>query len=297
MRFHEQTPYTVDGTMRFWVGMVESRNDPLQQGRVQVRIEGFHTDDISLIPTETLPWATPLNPINSASVSGVGFSPTGMMEGTMVMGFWGDFPDCQNPIILGTLNLQEGFGGGLFNSYDNSIGDLSDIGPGTINPTGDGPKWLQIARGELKKGVREIPGSRHNPEVLKYGRDLGFTTDDSSHPWCAAFVRWCLKESGVSVQGVTGGSKSFQHSPAYERIAQPLYGCVAVKNRAGGKPWQGHAGFWVGRKAGKDLYIGGNQGNRVSIGAFSIHQHFGYFWPKGVSKNQANSTGSGNTSN
>ena len=299
MRSHNQVPYTQDGTMRWFIGMVESRNDPLQMGRVQVRIIGYHTDDKDLIPTEKLPWASPLNPINSASVSGVGTSPTGMMEGTMIAGFWGDYPDCQIPIVLGTFNLQEGFGGGLggglFNPYDNLIGDNSDIGPGTISPTGDGPKWLQIARGELQKGVREWPGARHNPEVMKYGKEVGFTTDDKNHPWCAAFVRWCLKKSGVSVSGLTGAAKSVSKSPAFERIQQPLYGCVATKNRSSpnAKPWQGHVGFWVGRKGGSDLYLGGNQGNKVSIAPQRTRHHHGYWWPKGQPKSLANNTGGG----
>lgn len=300
MKFnHNQKPYTLDGTMKFWVGMVESRNDPLQMGRVQVRVVGYHTDDKTLIPTESLPWATPLNPINSASMSGVGTSPTGMMEGTMVMGFWADAPDNQIPIVLGTMNLQEGFGGGLggglFNPYNNNIGDFSNIGPGTISPTGDGPPWLQVARGELAKGVREIKGPRHAPEVMKYGRDLGFTTDDKSHPWCAAFTRWCLKSSNINVSGLTGMAKSVMSSSAYERISEPLYGCVAVRHSNRG-PASGHVGFWVGRKGGTDSYLGGNQRNRVSIAPFGLNKHAGYYWPVGVPKDLANNTG-GETNN
>jgi uncharacterized protein (TIGR02594 family) len=301
MKSHFQIPYTQDGTMRFFIGMVESRNDPLQMGRVQVRIFGFHPDN-GKIPTEHLPWASPLNPINSASLSGVGTSPTGMMEGTMVCGFWGDWPDCQVPIILGTFNLQEGFGGGLgggmTNPYNNNIGDFSDIGPGTITPSGDGPPWLQVARGELNKGIVEFAGSASNPEILKYGREDGMTTDGSSHPWCGVFVKWCCKAAGLDVTGLTAGSKSVSTSPAFEQIAQPIYGCIATKNRANAKPWQGHVGFWVGRKGGSDLYLGGNQGRdgAVSISSQSLNWHHGYWWPKGHSKELANNT-SGDVAN
>ena len=33
----------------FYTGVVEDRQDPLEVGRVRVRIYGLHTDDLSLI--------------------------------------------------------------------------------------------------------------------------------------------------------------------------------------------------------------------------------------------------------
>ena len=85
-------------------GVVEDRNDPLNIGRVRVRCFGIHTDDKSLIPTDQLPWAQPVMPFNSASISGVGVSPTGPVEGTWVFGLFLDGSEQQQPVILGTLN-------------------------------------------------------------------------------------------------------------------------------------------------------------------------------------------------
>ena len=45
-----------DGFIWF-IGVVEDRNDPLELGRVRVRCLGYHTDDLSAIPTSSLPWA------------------------------------------------------------------------------------------------------------------------------------------------------------------------------------------------------------------------------------------------
>ena len=39
----------------------------------------------SILPTEDLPWAVIMQPVNSAAVSGIGISPTGIVEG---MEFW-----------------------------------------------------------------------------------------------------------------------------------------------------------------------------------------------------------------
>lgn len=84
-------------------GVVEDRHDPLHIGRVRVRCFGIHTEDKSLIPTDQLPWAQPVMPFTSASISGVGTSPTGPVEGSWVFGLFLDGSEMQQPIILGTL--------------------------------------------------------------------------------------------------------------------------------------------------------------------------------------------------
>ena len=86
----------------WFYGVVEDRKDPLFLGRVKVRCIGFHTDDKTLIPTEDLPWADVIQPITSAAISGIGTTPTGLVEGTHVLGFFRDGQEAQEPVILGT---------------------------------------------------------------------------------------------------------------------------------------------------------------------------------------------------
>jgi len=88
---------------QWFVGVVEDRNDPKTLGRVRVRCLGYHTEDLVKLPTADLPWAHPMNPITSATVSGVGQSPLGVVEGTWVIGFFTDGPTAQQPMIIGTL--------------------------------------------------------------------------------------------------------------------------------------------------------------------------------------------------
>ena len=88
---------------QWFVGVVEDRNDPKTLGRVRVRCLGYHTEDLVKLPTADLPWAHPMNPITSATVSGVGQSPLGVVEGTWVVGFFTDGPTAQQPMIMGTL--------------------------------------------------------------------------------------------------------------------------------------------------------------------------------------------------
>lgn len=85
-----------------YTGVVENRKDPLKLGRCQVRVVGIHTHDKTVLPTAELPWAYPLQTINSAAISGIGQSPVGVVEGTWVVVMFRD-DDNQQPIILGSI--------------------------------------------------------------------------------------------------------------------------------------------------------------------------------------------------
>jgi hypothetical protein len=87
----------------WYFGVVEDRNDPLTLGRCKVRIFGVHPDDKTLVPTEDLPWAMPVQPITSAATAGVGTAPVGPIVGTHVVGFFADGYDRQIPFMLGTI--------------------------------------------------------------------------------------------------------------------------------------------------------------------------------------------------
>jgi hypothetical protein len=88
---------------QWFVGVVEDRSDPQTLGRLRVRCLGYHTEGLDKLPTSDLPWAHVMNPITSATVSGLGQSPLGAVEGTWVVGFFQDGADAQQPIIIGTL--------------------------------------------------------------------------------------------------------------------------------------------------------------------------------------------------
>ena len=88
---------------QWFVGVVEDRQDPQKLGRVRVRCLGYHTEVHEDLKTADLPWAHPMNPITSATVSGIGQTPLGPVEGTWVVGFFSDAGEAQQPIIMGTL--------------------------------------------------------------------------------------------------------------------------------------------------------------------------------------------------
>lgn len=83
----------------FFYGIVEDRNDPLQVGRVRVRVHGVHTDDKKLISSADLPWSQVLIPTTSAGLSGFGHG-HGLVEGTTVFGMFRD-DERQDFLVLG----------------------------------------------------------------------------------------------------------------------------------------------------------------------------------------------------
>lgn len=104
-----------DQGLKWWIGVVEDREDPKLIGRVRVRIYNVHPfkengdpDKVS-VPTAHLPWALCLNSVVSAGIfsspitDGVGISPVGLMLGSTVVGFFADGNDCQIPIVMGSI--------------------------------------------------------------------------------------------------------------------------------------------------------------------------------------------------
>lgn len=81
----------------WWIGVVEDRTDPLNLGRCRVRIFGAHTDNLQELPTNSLPWATPLYPVNSSNSFGT------PQEGDYVFGFFMDGLSKQVPTMLGVF--------------------------------------------------------------------------------------------------------------------------------------------------------------------------------------------------
>jgi len=151
------------GNFVWWQGVVEDRIDPLKLGRCRVRILGYHTDnkvDGIGIPTDHLPWATPVQPITSAAMNGIGTTPMGPVEGTWVFGFFRDGENAQEPVIMGT------FGG--------KPEDQANPKLGFNDPDGIYPLTTHLNEPDTNRLAR---GSGEIPVPLK--SDDGKTSEDS----------------------------------------------------------------------------------------------------------------------
>lgn len=88
----------------WWLGTVENSDDrDAKLGRVRVKILGFHDP---YEKPENLPWALVLQPTTNPAVSGVGNAANSLKAGSFVMGFFLDYPDCQQPVVLGSFYSQ-----------------------------------------------------------------------------------------------------------------------------------------------------------------------------------------------
>jgi len=134
------------------------------------------------------------------------------------------------------------------------------------------PRWLTEARKYI--GTKEIPGVKHESLIVSWWKAIkrgGIKSDEV--PWCAAFVGAMLESVGIQ-------SSRFESAKSYLSwgvpLEEPQVGCVVVFTRDGG----GHVGFVVGRdKYNRLIVLGGNQGNAVTIAAFSRDRVSGYRWP------------------
>jgi len=124
--------------MKTYYGVVESRADPKELGRLRVRVLGLHTEDKTQLPTSDLPWATVIT--HDGAMSGLGTTPSFFVEGTWVLvGFFDK--DRQEPYILGGLP-------GIPDTAVNTTVGFND-------PNGTYPKTLNVsdvhenARGSL----------------------------------------------------------------------------------------------------------------------------------------------------
>ncbi len=85
-----------------YFGVVENRSDPLELGRCQVRVVGLHTHDKNLLPTSDLPWCASMQPVTSAAMNGIGYTPLGPVEGSSVVVMYLD-DSYQQGIMLGAV--------------------------------------------------------------------------------------------------------------------------------------------------------------------------------------------------
>ena len=87
----------------WFFGIVEDISDPLESGRVRVRCHGWHSTNTSVLPTADLPWAQMMQPVTSAASGNIGSTPTGIIVGSWVMGFFLDGEGASMPLVMGTL--------------------------------------------------------------------------------------------------------------------------------------------------------------------------------------------------
>ena len=95
------TSFIGNDDFKWWLGTVKNADDKdAKLGRVKVNILGYHRPDEK---PSNLPWAIVSGPTTSPGVHGAGSAGAQLKAGSFVIGFFLDYPDCQQPVVLGTL--------------------------------------------------------------------------------------------------------------------------------------------------------------------------------------------------
>lgn len=184
------------------------------------------------------------------------------------------------------------------------------------------PPWLKTAYGEI--GQAQVVGEAHNPRIVEYlntcpslkkahtetrqvprldskgkprmkdGKPLLRTVWDTDSPlkadvdetaWCAAFVNWCLRQSGLTGLDNAGAAAAASWLEFGAELTTPRYGAITVIYNASMAQTSltasgNHVGFLLDGGLGNSVtLLGGNQGRRVKISTFSGWEIKGFRWP------------------
>ena len=209
--------------VRWFVAVATNNLDPLQLGRVQVRIYGIHSRNVTEIPNDSLPWATVLQPTTSGGTSGIGMMPQ-ILPGAQVFGMCLDGKASQVPCILGVMpKIEIPSEQQLDKMQDKAIQYSIGYGEGQVDPR------LAQAAGLTNQDDATAVGSTRVEQAFNFFKSRGFTAKQS-----AGIVGNLIAESGKNLpahgpRGDGGQAAGIaQWHPGRRRIFEQTYG----------KPWQ-----------------------------------------------------------
>lgn len=134
---------------------------------------------------------------------------------------------------------------------------------------------LKIAVAEL--GQKEISGTDDNPTIVNYAKEAGFDwVNDDETPWCSIFVNWVAMKAGLQRTKKANARSWLLCGLTVDTSPEP--GDIVVFWRGNPDSWTGHVGIFFGFSiTGERVYcLGGNQGNQVSVSAYSFDTVLGF---------------------
>ena len=136
-----------------------------------------------------------------------------------------------------------------------------------------------------KLGLKEKRGAVHNQEIVAFAAEVGHEwVEDDETPWCASFVGAMLQRAGLeSTRKLNARSYINWGEPVSLQSAE--HGDIVVFWRGDRHGWQGHVGFFDGKRGDDIIVLGGNQNNEVNRSPYpvdrllSIRRQFGPLQP------------------
>lgn len=178
-------------------------------------------------------------------------------------------------------------------------------------------KWLEqigvlpkmVQEGIKLLGIKEIKGSRSNPEILKFAQEIGaadiYKNDDTS--WCAVAHYAIIKRAGKPCDVGYRDKYDKLRAKAFAQLGTIInkdawvfvdqgdaqLGDTLIFTRPGG----GHVGIYIGESKTHFYVMGGNQNNMYSFTRIAKYRLFAVRRPKyniaplSVKKYHLNDTG------
>tara|TARA_Y100001954_G_scaffold227485_1_gene270630 strand:+ start:28 stop:909 length:882 start_codon:yes stop_codon:yes gene_type:complete len=210
---------------RWFIGVATNNLDPLQLGRVQVRIFGIHSRRTVDIPNYALPWATVLQPNTAGGTSGIGMMPQ-ILPGAQVFGMFLDGEFAQIPCIIGVMpKIELPSEQQLANQQEKAIAYEIGYEAGQVDPR------LARAAGltNIDGSTAMVVGTTRVEQAFNFFKSRGFTGTQS-----AGMVGNLIAEVGPNLpehgpRGDGGQAAGIaQWHPGRRKIFEQVYG----------KPWQ-----------------------------------------------------------
>jgi len=123
-------------------------------------------------------------------------------------------------------------------------------------------------------GLREVPGEKNNPTILKFFTDIGHKWVQSDETaWCSAFINWIAWDLNLPRSGKLNARSWLDVG---EETLDPLKGYIVILWRESESSWKGHVGIFI-RDDDTNIYVlGGNQNNEVNISPYPKGRLLGY---------------------
>jgi len=198
--------HRVGNSFNWWVGQVEKKasDDKKNKGgyRFQVRIVGDHPESKQILPTDDLPWANVMMPVNVPFMPGnTGGASCGLDEGCWVVGFYLD-EDKQKPLIIGSIGQTPGATTvtkvqrpdedksfqTVTSTTKNPISPKTDGTPAPENPEGGPEAEANKVTGALSDGACNEDGTEKVPTPDRRTKSIAEET------WCQEVAEKCDKD-------------------------------------------------------------------------------------------------------
>jgi hypothetical protein len=177
-----------------WWGIVEDRNDPLESGRLRVRIFGWHNLDKNLAPKELLPWAQ-LQLAPNVPRTFAGPKVNEWVTGYFIDGAGGQFPVING--VMPGINLE------LLPTPEGA----PKPPPGVVLETADTPSIPPLARGVVANSI-----------IAKTNADVVHVCDISLQ--VRQVVGWIRVKFGTIINEIRAGIDAIIRALGFDRTGQ-----------------------------------------------------------------------------